>query len=369
VHVLLDILCDTHDSSIWDPQAICDTVINTLNANLRIRLPEFTTRYLGLIQRKLIVTGSFCRTVTYLTLQAKLWVSKSWVSKQAGRNLSELEFLPTACGPAAVDRFIRGLLYIHSTQQPQLTKEQQGSTGDIVAAQRDFISKHIGRIGRPPSGGALAFGYHGTLRQDTIATVMREGFHPGYRSAQVFGRGEYFSHAGNEKYSMGYAGSTNTLIVTALLTHKLVSTDPHIVVGNPGDHCLRTGPCQKFLSYCLPILLISWRTSPQSSSTTALNYNHHVVDEADAKKSLEDIMSKYDPESESKGQGDSATRLARPSLSFLDEMLEDAEHMSAIGRIESLSQAQQRSGSIIKRAGSQREEFFDGITHFEERKD
>ena len=106
------------------------------------------------------------------------------------------------------------------------------------------------------------FGYHGTSAEHKVGLICHDGWDPKFRSGQAYGKGEYFTKAGGESYSISnYAKATQKIILAVILGNDnplhWSSKNPFFVVNNPLS-ATNNSALEELPSYCLPVIIISW---------------------------------------------------------------------------------------------------------------
>jgi hypothetical protein len=108
-------------------------------------------------------------------------------------------------------------LQIH--ENPAIASECMASKRFLLGLQSDLGP--LDSIKSLPPGvdhGQVTFGYHAVGVESVVSAICHDGHDPQYRNRQAYARGEYFSKAGQEDYSINsFSGSTGLLIVTVLL--------------------------------------------------------------------------------------------------------------------------------------------------------
>jgi hypothetical protein len=150
-----------------------------------------------------------------LVAKAKLWVKDNWddKTKKSGSKLKDLQ--------------------IH--ENPAIASECMASKRFLLGLQSDLGP--LDSIKSIPPGdqhGQVTFGYHAVRVESVVSAICHDGYDPQYRNGQAYARGEYFSKAGQEDYSINsYSGSTGLLVVNALLGGHFAHKEPHLVIANP----------------------------------------------------------------------------------------------------------------------------------------
>eukprot|EP00754_Rhynchopus_humris_P029873 Rhum_TRINITY_DN15241_c1_g1::Rhum_TRINITY_DN15241_c1_g1_i5::g.145899::m.145899 len=195
-----------------------------------------------------------------------------------------------ACG--LLDADLKG----HHTSCKEYSKTRSCPTLRLYKEARQFASKHLTENGystfefhenecvRNPGCGALDkfllaarennvtgvleeclghFGWHGTKSIDTVHTICCDGWDPSLRKGQAFGTGEYFAYRAGR--SLGYAGTTNMLIVAFILKGSWLNRTEHFVVNNPCDHRV---------SYVVPVGVVWFGTGGCPKRSCARQLQH-----------------------------------------------------------------------------------------------
>ena len=177
-----------------------------------------------------------------LIAQGKKWIKENWSPShpphQSFSNLQLHENLFVSKECCCYQRFTKGMKDIY-----------QGK--DLP----DKLSFGFGK-------NQFQFGYHGTKSDDIVNLICHDGWDPKFRAGQAYGKGEYFTKAGGESYSIGsFSGGTQKLILAVILgddkPSHWTSQNPYYVVLNPSSPNAGS-PLQELPSYCLPVIVISW---------------------------------------------------------------------------------------------------------------
>jgi hypothetical protein len=171
--------------------------------------------YLSHIEVNSGVTISSSGLLIDLVARAKLWVKDNWddKTKKNGQKLSDLKIhenpaIASEC--LALKRFLLGL---------------ESDLGPLAGIKSLPLGDQLGQV---------TFGYHATGVESVVSAICHDGYDPQYRNGQAYARGEYFSKAGQEDYSINYySGTTGLLVVNALLGGHYAHTAPHLVIANP----------------------------------------------------------------------------------------------------------------------------------------
>lgn len=152
------------------------------------------------------------------------------------------------------------------------------------------------------------FGYHGTNYYPNIQSILENGYNPLLRNAQLFGPGEYFTQAKFEDYASLYSGSTNILILNALIISKELyphnmsefNQTPYYVIPNPNPKLYgmteRSQSLADYFSYSLPLLLVQWKkysANRPSKSSDNSNTLTSIEEENLDQESIENLTFDY----------------------------------------------------------------------------